>query len=48
VLGITDARNLASIALLERVGMRALEARHAIFRGEACVEVVYALPRDSD
>jgi ribosomal-protein-alanine N-acetyltransferase len=46
VLGITDASNFASIALLKRVGMRALETRDAIFRGEACVEVVYALSRD--
>jgi [ribosomal protein S5]-alanine N-acetyltransferase len=46
VLGITDARNQASIALLERVGMRRQETRDAIFRGEPCLEVVYALSRD--
>jgi len=45
VLGITDARNRGSVALLERVGMRLQEERHAIFRGEACVECVYALAR---
>jgi len=45
VVGITDARNRASIALLERVGMRKAEQRTTEFRGEPCVEYVYALPR---
>lgn len=45
VVGITDARNHASIALLERVGMRRAEQRVAEFRGEPCVEYVYVLPR---
>jgi len=45
VLGITDSRNLASVALLERLGMRKQEERHAIFRGETCVECVYARAR---
>jgi ribosomal-protein-alanine N-acetyltransferase len=46
VLGITDARNHASVAVLERVGMRRQDTRNAIFRGEPCVECVYALARD--
>jgi len=45
IVGITDARNHASIALLERVGMRKVEEQTAEFRGEQCVEHVYALPR---
>lgn len=45
VLGITDARNLASVRLLERVGMRRVETRPTMFRGEACVEHVYAVAR---
>lgn len=45
VMGVTDARNHASIALLERVGMRRAEERSVEFRGEACVEYVYLLPR---
>jgi RimJ/RimL family protein N-acetyltransferase len=48
VLGITDARNLPSIRLLERVGMRKIESRTATFRGEACLEHVYAASRQSD
>ena len=46
VLGITDVRNLASVRLLEQVGMRRIETRSAVFRGEACVEHVYAAARD--
>ena len=45
VLGITDARNLPSIRLLERVGMRKTESRSAMFRGEPCIEHVYAVSR---
>jgi aminoglycoside 6'-N-acetyltransferase len=45
VVGITDARNHASIALLERVNMRKVEERTVEFRGETCVEYVYAIPR---
>ena len=48
VLGITDARNLPSIRLLERVGMHKTETRSAIFRGEPCLEHVYAVSRQSD
>jgi len=45
VLGITDARNLPSIRLLERVGMRKTESRSVMFRGEACLEHVYSVSR---
>ncbi len=45
VFGITDARNLPSIRLLERVGFEFVEHRHVVFRGEPCTERVYALPR---
>lgn len=45
VLGIADARNVRSIRLLQRVGMRLVESRDAIFREERCIEHVYAIPR---
>jgi RimJ/RimL family protein N-acetyltransferase len=45
VLAITDARNLQSIRLLERVGMRTTESRSATFRGEPCIEHIYAISR---
>ena len=45
VLGITDERNLPSIRLLERVGFGFVETRRAVFRGESCTELVYALLR---
>lgn len=48
VRGVTDARNRASIALLERVGMHRSEERTVEFRGEECVEYVYVLPRGND
>ncbi len=45
VLGITDSRNAASIRVLERLGFRQRERRETLFRGEACIEVVYVLVR---
>lgn len=45
VLGITDARNTASVRLLERVGMRRTETASAVFRGEQCIEHVYEMLR---
>ena len=36
----------AEVALLERVGMRKTEATNAVFRGEQCVEYVYAVLRN--
>jgi [ribosomal protein S5]-alanine N-acetyltransferase len=46
VLGITDARNHASIAVLERVGMQRQEERATVFRAESCIEYVYAVLRN--
>ncbi len=45
VVGITDARNLASMRLLERVGMQITETRNTVFRGEPCVEHVFTVAR---
>lgn len=47
VVGITDARNLASIRLLERVGMARRDTREAVFREETCIEHVYVAQRDA-
>jgi len=46
-LGITDARNTASVRLLERLGFKCAETRKALFRGEECTELVYELQRNS-
>ena len=46
VLGITDARNSASVRVLERVGMLKHEERAAIFRDEPCIEYVYSVARN--
>jgi RimJ/RimL family protein N-acetyltransferase len=43
--GITDARNLPSIRLLERVEMRPDGIRQALFKGEMCIEHVYSIAR---
>lgn len=48
VLGVTDERNLSSIKLLERLGFDLVETRQVVFRGEPCMERVYALARDDD
>lgn len=45
VMGITDARNTASIRLLERVGMHKVASASATIRGEACIEHTYAIAR---
>jgi RimJ/RimL family protein N-acetyltransferase len=45
VLGFADIRNLPSIRLLQRVGMRMIASRDVIFRDEPCVEHVYAISR---
>ena len=42
---VTDARNLPSIKLLERLGMRKERTQSAIFKGEPCEEIVYVLER---
>jgi RimJ/RimL family protein N-acetyltransferase len=45
VRAVTDARNLASMRLLERVGMTKLSTSEVMFRGEPCVEHTYRLRR---
>ncbi len=45
VVGISDVRNVSSIRLLGRVGMRKLETRSAMVLGEPCEEYVYAVAR---
>ncbi len=45
IIGVTDARNVASIKLLERVGMRRSSSEQSLFRGEMCVEHTYAIER---
>ena len=45
IVGVTDARNAPSIALLRRVGMTKREERGVVFRGEPCVEHVFAIER---
>jgi RimJ/RimL family protein N-acetyltransferase len=47
IIGVTDARNAASIRLLERVGMRRTGTTNAVYRGESCVEYVYAVLRNN-
>jgi aminoglycoside 6'-N-acetyltransferase len=47
VLATSDARNHASIRLLERIGMQRVEERNARFRGEPCMEITYAIARPS-
>ena len=45
VEGITDERNMPSIRLLERVGMRFLRMQEAMCKGEPCTEHVYSIAR---
>jgi aminoglycoside 6'-N-acetyltransferase len=45
IIGITDARNAASVGVLERVGMSQVESREVVFKGEPCVEWVYSIGR---
>ncbi|MDM4767095.1 bifunctional GNAT family N-acetyltransferase/class I SAM-dependent methyltransferase [Pelomonas sp. SE-A7] len=46
VRAITDARNEASIRLLERLGLRRVDSVATEFRGEPCVEHRYELGRE--
>jgi RimJ/RimL family protein N-acetyltransferase len=46
VYAVADARNDASIALLERIGMRRTTIEHVRFKGEWCDEHTYELRRD--
>jgi RimJ/RimL family protein N-acetyltransferase len=45
IFAITDARNLASVRLLERIGMGKSQTLNSLFRGEPCVEYRYVLAR---
>ncbi|MCV2420195.1 GNAT family N-acetyltransferase [Paucibacter sp. DJ2R-2] len=45
VRAITDARNLGSIRLLERLGFAQVDSQAAVFRGEACVEHHYRVAK---
>jgi [ribosomal protein S5]-alanine N-acetyltransferase len=48
IVAVTDARNLPALRLLERVSMRRVNTVAAIFRGQSCVEHVYAISRSGD
>jgi RimJ/RimL family protein N-acetyltransferase len=41
IRAVTDARNLASIGVLERAGFRFASQQPAVFKGEPCIEFVY-------
>ncbi len=41
VRGVTDARNRASMRVLERAAFSRSHTQDAVFKGEACTEVVY-------
>lgn len=43
VRAITDARNLPSIRLLERLEFECVASRSVVFRGDPCTEKVYVL-----
>jgi len=45
VIAITDARNLPAVRLLERVGMQRLDTTSSVFRGERCLEYLFAISR---
>lgn len=45
VIGVTDARNTPSVKVLERAGMCRLDTRETLFKGEPCLEWIYAISR---
>jgi RimJ/RimL family protein N-acetyltransferase len=45
IQGITDARNTASVRLLERVGMQRTATLSAVFNNEPCLEHTYIISR---
>ena len=45
IVGITDARNIAAIKLLEKLGMQRSHTNKAIFRGAYCEEHVFVIHR---
>lgn len=47
VEGVIDARNVPSIRLLERVGMRLHKTQEVAFKGAMCTEHVYSIARSA-
>ena len=45
VRAVTDARNVASIRVLDRAGFQFTLQQQAVFKGEACTELVYVYRR---
>jgi RimJ/RimL family protein N-acetyltransferase len=45
VVAVTDARNLASVRLLERIGMHRVGTSSTSFRGEPCIEHRFVISR---
>lgn len=45
VRAVTDARNESSVRVLERAGFHQAGEQQAIFKGEACIELVYVFCR---
>jgi len=45
VIGVTDSRNIPSIQLLERVGMKLRSTDRSMFRGQDCSEHTYIVER---
>jgi RimJ/RimL family protein N-acetyltransferase len=45
VLGIVDPRNVRSVRLLKRVGMRMVESRAGVFRDAPCMDHIYSISR---
>jgi [ribosomal protein S5]-alanine N-acetyltransferase len=48
VRGITDARNVASIDLLGRVGFCKVSEHQTTFKGEACIEYIFERTRTAE
>lgn len=48
IIGITDARNLPSIRLLERVGMRKFKEQETVFFDESCTEYFFTVLRSAN
>ncbi len=46
IIGITDARNLPSIKLMESVGMEKFDEQDTVFKDEPCTEHFFVLSRD--
>ena len=45
IFGITDERNIASIKLMEALGMETVVKEETVFRGEPCTEITFVLAR---